>query len=100
LTMDERPDAVFCATDLIACGLMDAARHQFSLSIPEQLCVAGFDNIEQASWTSYNLTTFAQPVDEIAREAAAWLSSGAPDSGRQHVKLHAELVWRSSIRGG
>lgn len=100
LTMAERPDAVFCATDLIACGFMDAARHQFSLSIPGQLCVAGFDNIEQASWTAYNLTTFAQPVEDIAREAAAWLSGGAPDNGRQHVKLHAELVWRSSIRGG
>ena len=100
LTMAERPDAVFCATDLIACGFMDAARHQFSLSIPEQLCVAGFDDIEQASWTSYNLTTFAQPVEEIAREAVAWLSDGAPDGGRQHVMLHAELVWRSSIRGG
>lgn len=100
LTMAERPDAVFCATDLIACGFMDAARHQFSISIPEQLCVAGFDNIEQASWTSYDLTTFAQPVEEIAREAVAWLSAGSPDGARQHVELHAELVWRSSIRGG
>jgi DNA-binding LacI/PurR family transcriptional regulator len=100
LTMADRPDAVFCATDLIACGFMDAARHQFSISIPEQLCVAGFDNIEQASWTSYDLTTFAQPVEEIAGEAVAWLSGGPTDSGRQHVMLHAELVWRSSIRGG
>lgn len=100
LTADERPDAVFCATDLIACGFMDAARHQFSMLIPEQLCVAGFDDIEQASWTSYDLTTFAQPVEEIARQAVAWLSGGASDSGRQHVMLHAELVWRSSIRGG
>ncbi|MDE1995815.1 MAG: LacI family DNA-binding transcriptional regulator, partial [Rhizobiaceae bacterium] len=30
LTRTERPDAVFCATDLLACGFMDAARHQFS----------------------------------------------------------------------
>ncbi|MCD2185329.1 LacI family DNA-binding transcriptional regulator [Rhizobium sp. GN54] len=98
LTLPHRPDAVFCATDLIACGFMDAARQQFSISIPDQLCVAGFDDIEQASWASYDLTTFAQPVDEIARTAVMWLSQGQDLNER--VKLHAELVWRSSIRGG
>ena len=98
LTLPERPDAVFCATDLIACGFMDAARRQFSISIPEQLCVAGFDDIEQASWASYDLTTFAQPVDQIAQAAVAWLSQ---EEGRdERVRMHAELVWRSSIRGG
>jgi DNA-binding LacI/PurR family transcriptional regulator len=98
LTLPDRPDAVFCATDLIACGFMDAARRQFSISVPDQLCIAGFDDIEQASWASYDITTFAQPVDEIARAAVAWLSK---EEGKdERVLLHAELVWRSSIRGG
>ena len=101
LTRKERPDAVFCATDLLACGLMDAARHQFSISVPDQLCVAGFDDIEQASWLSYQLTTFAQPVDLIARQAVSWLSGEADAQPENHsVRLHADLVWRSSIRGG
>ncbi|HXV32094.1 MAG TPA: substrate-binding domain-containing protein [Sinorhizobium sp.] len=101
LTRGERPDAVFCATDLIACGFMDAARHQFSIAVPDQLCIAGFDDIEQASWSSYHLTTFAQPIEAIAREAVTWLAGGStadPDS--QSARLHADLVWRSSIRGG
>lgn len=100
LTRKERPDAVFCATDLLACGFMDAARHQFSLSIPDQICVAGFDDIEQASWTSYQLTTFAQPVDTIAREAVAWLVEDGVTPESRSVRLHADLVWRTSIRGG
>lgn len=103
LTGRDRPDAVFCATDLIACGFMDAARHQFSLTIPQQLCVAGFDDIEQAGWSSYGLTTFAQPVDEIARQAISWLETPPPDDdapGKPLLRLHAELVWRSSIRAG
>jgi len=102
LTLADRPDAVFCATDLLACGFMDAARHQFAMLIPDQLCVAGFDDIEQASWTSYDLTTFAQPVDQIAQAAVAWLTEATDDAGEgaQRVMLHAELVWRSSIRGG
>ncbi|OEC99257.1 MULTISPECIES: substrate-binding domain-containing protein [Rhizobium] len=102
LTRSERPDAVFCATDLLACGFMDAARHQFSISIPDQLCVIGFDDIEQASWSSYDLTTFTQPVAAIAREAVTWLSE-SPSSDRlegHSVRLHAELTWRGSVRGG
>jgi DNA-binding LacI/PurR family transcriptional regulator len=101
LTRAERPDAVFCATDLLACGFMDAARHQFGIRIPEQLCIAGFDDIEQASWSSYDLTTFAQPVSMIAGHAVEWLSKADEEEGEGHsVRLTAELIWRGSIRGG
>ena len=99
LTRKERPDAVFCATDLLACGFMDAARHQFSLSIPQQLCVVGFDDIEQASWSSYRLTTFSQPVTAIAREAVAWLAESGIVKGKS-LTMQADLVWRETIRGG
>jgi DNA-binding LacI/PurR family transcriptional regulator len=101
LTRAERPDAVFCATDLLACGFMDAARHQFGIRVPEQLCIAGFDDIEQASWSSYDLTTFAQPVSMIAGHAVEWLSKADEEEGEGHsVRLTAELIWRGSIRGG
>ncbi|MBB3396509.1 substrate-binding domain-containing protein [Rhizobium sp. BK060] len=100
LTRTERPDAVFCATDLLACGFMDAARHQFSISVPGQLCIAGFDDIEQAAWSSYDLTTFAQPISVIAARAVEWLSHPQPENSEQSIRLHAELVWRGSIRGG
>ncbi|MDL2406112.1 substrate-binding domain-containing protein [Rhizobium calliandrae] len=103
LTRSQRPDAVFCATDLLACGFMDAARHQFSISVPQQLCVAGFDDIEHASWASYQLTTFAQPLTTIAREAVSWLESGPvanPEGRASAIRLHADLVWRGTIRGG
>lgn len=102
LTRAERPDAVFCATDLIACGFMDAARKEFSLSIPDQLCVAGFDNIEQSGWLSYNLTTFDQPIEETATRAVEWLAEppASSERGTATVSLRPDLVWRSSIRGG
>ncbi len=101
LTRTERPDAVFCATDLLACGFMDAARHQFGISVPDQMCIAGFDDIEQASWSSYDLTTFAQPVSMIASHAVEWLSKAEDAAGEEHsVRLTAELIWRGSIRGG
>jgi DNA-binding LacI/PurR family transcriptional regulator len=58
------PDALFCAGDLIACGAIDALRKK-GLRVPEDVMVAGFDDIPQASWDSYSLTTLRQSVDHI-----------------------------------
>lgn len=102
LTRKERPDAVFCVTDLVACGFMDAARHQFGLRIPDDLCVAGFDDIEQAGWSSYALTTFTQPIDDIAARAVAWLDQDGDGLLElpSFVRLPVSMVWRQSIRNG
>ncbi|GAB4535756.1 MAG: substrate-binding domain-containing protein [Roseibium sp.] len=97
LTLAERPDGIFCATDLIACGVADAARRRFKLRVPEDLSVIGFDDIEQASWESYNLTTFRQPVEEIAEAAVDYLEQ-VPDDEPHTVTLSSRLVWRGSIR--
>lgn len=91
------PDGVFCVTDLLALGFMDAARHIFGRRVPEDLCVIGFDDVPQASWGSYALTTFRQPIEEIAERIAEVLTS--EDVGRSEV-LEAMPVWRSSVRMG
>lgn len=108
LTQHHRPDAVFCVTDLVACGFMDEARHRFALRVPEDLCLIGYDNIAQAGWSSYNLTTFAQPVELFARDAVNWLmqteadeTGFTPQTEQQHDSLlyQADVVWRGSVRG-
>ena len=96
LTRRARPDGVFCVTDLLACGVMDAARRRFGLRVPDDLSIIGFDDIPQAGWASYQLTTFAQPVDGIAETGVAWLTAGEPDTGP--VQLSARMVWRGSVR--
>lgn len=99
LTAPIRPDGVFCATDLIALGFMDTARQDFKLRIPDDLCVMGFDNIEQASWGAYQLTTFAQPIDEIAQRAVKWLISSESVEGiGATITLDPELIWRDTMR--
>lgn len=95
----DRPEAVFCVTDLIACGFMDVARHEFHLQIPLELCISGFDNIAQADWGSYQLTTFVPPLDELADRVIELVS--LPDAALQEaadVVLKPTLVWRSSVR--
>jgi len=99
LSRADRPDAAFCVTDLLACGFMDAARHEFGLRIPDDFCIVGFDDIEQAGWVSYQLTTFRQPIERMAEHIAHLLSveSPAPPAPRPHY-LQAEPVWRRSVR--
>ena len=53
-------------TDMLALGFLDVARIEFSMRVPEELCVIGFDDIPAAGWLGYDLTTFRQPIDGIA----------------------------------
>lgn len=91
------PDGVFCVTDLLALGFMDAARHEFGLGIPGDLCVIGFDDIEQASWDSYRLTTFAQPAAEMVDHITRSLADEQWDASERHV-FAATPVWRRTVR--
>ncbi|MBA5604017.1 LacI family DNA-binding transcriptional regulator [Duganella sp. FT3S] len=64
------PDAVICASDVMAIGCLDCARHELALDVPGQLSVAGFDAVEPSNWLSYNLTTLRQPMQQMAAAAA------------------------------
>ena len=76
---------------------MDAARTEFGLDIPRDLCVVGFDDIEQAGWSSYDLTTFAQPIDRIVDAALQALADDGPGNPTRIV-LPVALIWRGSAR--
>jgi DNA-binding LacI/PurR family transcriptional regulator len=96
----DRPDATFCVTDLIACGFLDVARHEFGLLIPDELSVIGFDDIEQASWLSYRLTSFSPPVEELAAAVVdlATMSEAAAERAPASRFLEAPLVRRDTVR--
>lgn len=100
LTRPARPDGIFCTADRLACGLMDAARWRLGITIPDQLSVIGFDDIPQAAWESYALSTFRQPIDQIAAQSVAWLQSGAPADSMTELHLNAQLTMRRSVRQG
>ncbi len=96
----QRPDGVLCVTDLIACGFMDAARQEFKLRIPDDICVLGFDNIPQANWLSYQLTTFRQPLEDMAHAIVSLLEKGKQESAQDRLVLSAPIEWRQSVRPG
>ena len=69
----ERPDAIFFASDLMAFGAMDVARYELGLRLPDDLAVAGFDDLPMAAYPSYALTTIRQPVEAMAAAAVELL---------------------------
>ena len=77
----ERPDAVYCANDQIAFGLMDYVRTKLGLRIPEDVAVIGFDDVPEAAWLSYRLTTFRQDPVVMAQRAVETCRTAACQSG-------------------
>ena len=70
---NSRPEALFCANDLLAIGAIDALRETLCMRVPEDVIVAGFDDIPAAAWASIDLTTFVQ--DGALWSTRPWLSS-------------------------
>ncbi|NSW52259.1 MAG: LacI family DNA-binding transcriptional regulator [Anaerolineae bacterium] len=66
------PTAIFCFNDLMAIGALKALKQE-GVQVPEDISVAGFDNIAYAAYTSPALTTFDQPKYEIGMAAARML---------------------------
>ncbi|GHC72534.1 LacI family transcriptional regulator [Limoniibacter endophyticus] len=95
-----RPQAVFCVNDLIALGLMDAARGRFRLRVPDDVSVVGFDDIPESAWDSYQLTTFRQDPGEMAARAVRQLERRLvnPLAAPSTVQLDPEFIVRSSAR--
>jgi len=69
------------------------------LRVPEDVLIAGFDDIPAASWSAYDLTTFVQDgpkmVDEALAILAAAKASGTPAGGTCRI-VDARLVERGT----
>ena len=100
LARDDRPDALFVANDHMAVAVMDVARHEFGLSIPQDLSIVGYDDVGPARWTSYGITTMSQPLKRMVEATVSILmdqiSSGEIEA--EHRILNGELVVRTSAR--
>ncbi len=96
LALPEPPTAVVAATDVLAIGLLHAA-HRRGLRVPDQLSVAGFDDIPFAAFTVPALTTVRMPVREMV-EQALMLALDEPDGTGQKTTtvLQPRLVVRDS----
>ena len=98
---DSQVDGVFCVTDLLALGFLDAARHECARRVPDDLSVIGFDDIPQASWSAYRLTTLRQPIAKLATAVMSAIRRRASEPGAapRLTTVPVELIARSTVRG-
>jgi DNA-binding LacI/PurR family transcriptional regulator len=99
LARGERPDAVFCATDSIAFGALSAL-WRAGVRVPDEVSVAGFDDVDEAAYASPPLTTVR--FDKRAYAAAALEHLVAridgSDAPAARVAIPVEVVARESTR--
>ena len=84
----------------MAFAVMDVIRSEFNLSIPEDISIVGYDNVPEASWRGYDLTSVSQSSEGMVEAAAAILLEQIEKSAvrKRAAVLPAELVVRGSAR--
>ncbi|HEX6483967.1 MAG TPA: LacI family DNA-binding transcriptional regulator [Ktedonobacteraceae bacterium] len=99
LSLPERPTAIFASNDMMALGVMEAARER-GLRLPEDLSIIGFDDIPQASYVHPALTTIRQPLEEMGRSAAHLLLKyiAHPNAEIERIELPTRLIIRESCQ--
>ena len=95
MILDTNVTAVFCFNDAIAIGVLNACRER-GISVPDDLSIVGFDNIDQSSWIYPKLTTIHQPKFELGRQAMELIQSEATEVVDRI--LDCKLIVRESTR--
>lgn len=95
----DRPTAIFCGNDITAIGVLKAAR-ELKIKVPDELSLAGYDDIEIASHLPTPLTTVAQPVEQMAELAIEILMKRIGDAGAemQQLVLPPKLIVRETTK--
>ncbi|MBV6648637.1 MAG: substrate-binding domain-containing protein, partial [Hoeflea sp.] len=95
-----RPEALFAINDIMAMGAIDALRYRLGLRIPEDLMVAGFDDIPEGRRAPYQLTTVRQPINQMIDATLSILNLDDPSSGIEpgiDQPISGRLIWRNTI---
>jgi LacI family transcriptional regulator len=94
-----RPDAVFCFADILAIGVLHAAR-KGGIDVPSQLAIAGFGNDDTGKFVTPSITTMAQPSFEMGQTAAHMILEEINAEEETFVyqtkTIHPQLIVRES----
>ena len=94
-----RPDAVFVANDHMAIAVLDVLRQELGLRVPEDVSVVGFDDVPQAAWGAYRLTTIRQAVEPMVDATVDLLHEQMrDDTTPRNVVIPCAVVPRQTVR--
>ncbi|MDR2374446.1 MAG: LacI family transcriptional regulator [Bifidobacteriaceae bacterium] len=104
LALERPPDAVFCATDLLALGALRSA-HELGISVPDDLVVMGFDGLEEGQYSVPTLSTVAPDKAALAEMCIERLLTrveahrlGSHEPAPEDLTVPFSLVARESTR--
>lgn len=94
----ERPDGAFCANDLLAVGVLQSLTMLAGLTVPDDLRLVGYDDIDFAAATVVPLTSIRQPSLLIGKTAVELLVEqiGPDPKEPREVVFQPELIVRES----
>jgi len=100
LNQENKPTAIFSMSDLITLGALEAIYEQ-KLSIPEDISIISFDDIDFAPFLKAPLTAVKQPKELMGQVAVKILISDIKNkckTKKQKIILKPELIIRKSVR--
>ncbi len=97
LLLAQQPDAIFCASDVMAVGVLKRLRHE-GIRVPDQVAVVGYDDLPPSRMADPPLTTVRQPIRRFGIKAVETLIEiiHNPTLGQMRVIMDTELVIRNS----
>lgn len=100
LSGHHRPTALFCMSDAIAIGAIRAICDA-GLSVPGDISIAGFDNIEIGAYLNPALTTVTQPAQRMGEQSMQLLLKHLGQTVEDlpdHIVLPTEIIERESVK--
>ena len=97
MALPRRPTAVICGNDVLATGALMHAR-KAGISVPDDVSIVGFDDIDLASVTDPPLTTVHVPHRRMGQAAAELLLAiGRGEKNIKSVEFQVEIIKRDSL---
>ncbi|MDR1710416.1 MAG: LacI family DNA-binding transcriptional regulator [Propionibacteriaceae bacterium] len=94
LALDDPPTAIYCASDMMAIGCMDAI-HDFGRAVPADISLVGHNDIPITSYTHPALTSVRPANYEMGQRAVELLMGG--EDAPLETRIPGELVQRESV---
>lgn len=97
----DRPDAVFAASDYLAVGIVDVARKEFGLRVPEDVSVVGFGDTSQSRWLSHATTSIHLPLLSMVQTAVSTMAGrlGPNVAPPPRIWLACDVIERETTLG-